>query len=641
MAVFGARLARAGDGMVVGAVKVVDNGPNSDRFNLVLVAEGYQDSELGDFASDVQQFIDFFFNTPPFDTNCRAFNIWRLDVSSAESGADDPMDDDPDKCKTATGATANTFFDATFCADGVIRRLLGVDSAKVIMALDDNIAEWDQAIVIVNSSIYGGQGGTPGTTSLSGTWENIAIHEVGHSVFGLADEYEYWAGCNSGETDRDNHPACEPSQPNVTIETDRDLVKWSDLIAAATAVPTTDNADCTVCDLQGNPVSADTVGLFEGAHYYHCDAFRPVFSCMMRDFAEFCPVCTRRILDVLEPYQPDNLPPSCQVTDPEDAECAGTTTSVALDGSGSSDPDCDPLTYSWTTDCPGGVFDDALSPTPVLTLNSVAPCPLTCEATLTVTDDNGASDMCSTTIKIADDEIPSITCPVNLTVECEEDVPPADASLVDSSDVCDPNPAVTFEGDADNAGAGCVGDPLIISRTYRAQDSCGNFTECTQTITVQDTMPPDVECTVESTELWPPNDNMVNVGLDALSFDNCTDQPVFTVQVYSDEDDENQTGDGHHSPDALDLDIGSLRLRAARKGNEDGRVYLVVVTATDECDNASSVCCTVTVAKSQTEAHRSDVAEQAAAAQEFWEANGAAPPGFVVVGDGPVLGPKQ
>ena len=112
-----------GDGMVIGATKIFDSGPDGDRFNLVLVAEGYPNSELADFADDALQFLDFFLQTPPFDATCTAFNVWRLDVESTESGADDPTDADPAFCVNATGDAKDTFFDASFCADGKIRRL--------------------------------------------------------------------------------------------------------------------------------------------------------------------------------------------------------------------------------------------------------------------------------------------------------------------------------------------------------------------------------------------------------------------------------------------------------------------------------------------------------------------------------------
>src|SRR5687768_5358956 len=86
----GPALAGTGDGMVVSVTKIVDNGPATDRFNLVLLSDGYQASELATFATHAQDFVDFMFNTPPFDTNCSAINVWRVDVSSTQSGADDP-----------------------------------------------------------------------------------------------------------------------------------------------------------------------------------------------------------------------------------------------------------------------------------------------------------------------------------------------------------------------------------------------------------------------------------------------------------------------------------------------------------------------------------------------------------------------
>ncbi|HXQ69614.1 MAG TPA: hypothetical protein VN844_03980, partial [Pyrinomonadaceae bacterium] len=89
---------------------------------------------------------------------------------------------------------------------------------------------------------------------------------------------------------------------------------------------------------------------------------------------------------------------------------------------------------------------------------------------------------------------------------------------------------------------------------------------------------------------------------------------------------------------AKDIAVGTLRLRSERMDSGDGRVYLVVVTATDTAGNASKACHTVTVARNKNGTH----AAQAAAAKSFCEANnGAAPPGYFVIGDGPIIGPKQ
>lgn len=283
------------DGTVLGVTKVIDNGPAAGRFNLVLIGDGYRAGEQALFANDVQDFVDFLFATPPFDSTASAFNVWRIDVASADSGADDPT-----ACG-GTGALVDTYFDASFC-NGGIRRLLVVDNSTVFSILASLVPEWDQVLVIVNTTVYGGSGGAIGVTSVSGSWELIAIHELGHSAFGLADEYEYWSGCGV-DTNRDHHPPIEPVQPNVTVETNPALLKWIDLVLPSTPLPTTQSANCSVCDRQPDPFPGQTVvGLYEGAHYYHCDAFRPAFHCMMRNFAPFCPVCRARIAEVLAPF---------------------------------------------------------------------------------------------------------------------------------------------------------------------------------------------------------------------------------------------------------------------------------------------------------------------------------------------------
>ena len=45
------------------------------------------------------------------------------------------------------------------------------------------------------------------------------------------------------------------------------------------------------------------VGAFEGAHYFHCGAFRPEFDCKMRNSnRSFCAVCQRQIRTTMSPY---------------------------------------------------------------------------------------------------------------------------------------------------------------------------------------------------------------------------------------------------------------------------------------------------------------------------------------------------
>jgi hypothetical protein len=159
-------------------------------------------------------------------------------------------------------------------------------------------------LVIVNSTIYGGSGGQVATFSKAAGAMEIALHEMGHTAFGFSDEYEYYAGCGV-DVGHDHHPPSEPSQPNVTINSDRATIKWASLILPDTPMPTTKNADCSICDPQPNPVPVGTVGAFEGADYYHCDSFRPEFTCRMRSLGNpFCAVCQKVIVNHLSPFLP-------------------------------------------------------------------------------------------------------------------------------------------------------------------------------------------------------------------------------------------------------------------------------------------------------------------------------------------------
>ncbi|SNY60888.1 M64 family metallopeptidase [Paractinoplanes atraurantiacus] len=62
-------------------------------------------------------------------------------------------------------------------------------------------------------------------------------------------------------------------------------------------------------DPQRRLLPAATVGLYEGAHYYRCGAFRPQFDCRMREIdREFCAVCAQQVRRVLLPFSPATVP---------------------------------------------------------------------------------------------------------------------------------------------------------------------------------------------------------------------------------------------------------------------------------------------------------------------------------------------
>ncbi|WP_247538647.1 IPT/TIG domain-containing protein [Ralstonia pseudosolanacearum] len=315
------------DGSVIGVTKIVDHGPDASRWNLVILGDGYQSAELATYASDALNFANTLAATAPFNTVWSAVNVHRVDVSSTDSGADDPAG----ACG-GTGATAHTYFDATFCHGGQIRRLLSVDNTSALNVARAQVPQMTMTLVIVNSAIYGGSGGPVAVFSKAAGAEQIGIHEMAHTAFGLADEYSTYAGCSSGETGHDTYTGAEPTEANVTANTDRNTLKWGALVAAATALPTTVNANCAQCDTQASPVPAGTVGTFVGARYFHCGLYRPEYDCEMRTLGQpFCAVCRGVISDTLTPFLPG--PPVIDSFSPTSGDPAGGTI-VVLTGQG-------------------------------------------------------------------------------------------------------------------------------------------------------------------------------------------------------------------------------------------------------------------------------------------------------------------
>lgn len=154
------------------------------------------------------------------------------------------------------------------------------------------------------------------------------------------------------------------------------------------------------------------------------------------------------------------------------------------------------------------------------------------------------------------------------------------------------------------------------------------------------TSKPTVNASVATNMLWPPNHDMINVGLAAGVSSSCDASPTLGVTVFSNESD-TAPGSGNMSPDALNLAPGTLRLRAERQGDGQGRVYLIIATGSDHSGDSAEACATVTVPQDQSTASISTVTSTAAAAQAACASTGQAPAGYVQVGIGPVIGPKQ
>jgi hypothetical protein len=323
------------DGYVGAKHKIVDHGPDSQRYNIVILGDGYQASELGQYATDVANFVATFRATQPYGSLWCGINIYRVDVVSTDSGADDPG-----TCgdgSTGTGATPRTYFDATYCGGGQIRRLLTCNSGVALSTAQAQVPEVHMTMVIVNASQYGGSGGSVATFSTNPSSAEIGLHEMGHTAFSFADEYGTYQGCGSGETGHDHYTGGEPTEPNVTANTNSATIKWHGVLTnAADTLPTTANANCSDCDPQANPRAASYVGAYDGARYFHCGCYRPSYNCRMRALGfAFCAVCQKVISDTLHPFLPAEsitlTTPSIAFTDiPEGLGGAGVTTYRAI-----------------------------------------------------------------------------------------------------------------------------------------------------------------------------------------------------------------------------------------------------------------------------------------------------------------------
>ena len=282
-------------GQIVGVHDVVRGGPTTDRWNLVILAEGYTANELPRFHQDAALLASGILATPPFDVMSAAINVVRIDVASDDSGADDPCN--------ASGSVpvphfADTYFDATYCEFAGFPHLLVVDRVLAEQVLNQHAPYWHAAIALVNSATYGGSGYPRVAVSSVHPWmAEMAVHELGHSAFGLADEYMDGRGAYAG---------VEPADPNATTATSLASLKWGGHVVAATMIPTHRNAACHQGVPQGQgPPPANVVGTFEGAARYECGLYRPAANCRMADLgAPFCAVCAERIATSLETFMP-------------------------------------------------------------------------------------------------------------------------------------------------------------------------------------------------------------------------------------------------------------------------------------------------------------------------------------------------
>jgi len=255
---------------------ILDNGPASNRLNLVVLSEGYTASQLPRFLVDATNVVNTLLSHSPYLEYSNYANAFALSVASNESGSDHPL----------YGTYRDTYFNSSFdsASDYLINIPAGsTGQGKVDALLQTFMPQCHLAILLVDDPTLGGSDGF-NQTAIASTGAlaheagigqpGILTHETGHVLAGLGDEYT---------TPYPGFPDIE--EPNTTRETNRSLIKWGAWIATNTPVPTPES--------YGDGV----VGLFEGAHYHATGWYRPQLNCAMNSpGVPFCPVCGEAIV---------------------------------------------------------------------------------------------------------------------------------------------------------------------------------------------------------------------------------------------------------------------------------------------------------------------------------------------------------
>ncbi|MEE9333502.1 MAG: M64 family metallopeptidase [Granulosicoccaceae bacterium] len=213
--------------------------------HLVILGDGYRADQQGEFRQHVNEFVEKLEKDEGIAPHFDAWNVHMVESISIDSGIDD--DFAFDLRDTAFGA-------GYFCAS--IQRLICADSLKVIETAFSEYPDFQQIILIVNDTRYGGSGGQFSVASSS--YPEVSLHELGHSFAGLADEYV-----------DETIPKLSPSSyteglyANISTFDDPATVPWAHWLTLD------DNTE---------------VGIYEGAFYQANDFYRATPDSRMRSY---------------------------------------------------------------------------------------------------------------------------------------------------------------------------------------------------------------------------------------------------------------------------------------------------------------------------------------------------------------------
>ncbi len=257
--------------------QVVNNGKPEHMLDITFVAEGYTATQMEKFKADVKHFYDYLISQEPFDKYKDKINVWAIESPSEQEGPDNPGKNIWNK--TPVGSTFYTFG---------MDRYLTTTKFKSVMNVASN-APGDLVYIIINSVDYGG-GGIYNhynvTTSGHKLSDKVFIHELGHGIVGLGDEYIDSANENFYPKD------IEPWEPNLTTLVNFDA-KWKNQLEKGVVIPT-----------PAKPENFNNLGVFEGGGYVEKGIYRPMMECRMRSNSPkgFCKVCASAIEEMLKYY---------------------------------------------------------------------------------------------------------------------------------------------------------------------------------------------------------------------------------------------------------------------------------------------------------------------------------------------------
>jgi hypothetical protein len=303
-------------------LELMKNGDPADKVDLLILGDGYTAAELSKFEKDARRLLDILFSTSPFKERRSDFNVWGLCPPSPESGISRP----------STGIHRRNPLGSTYDAFGSERYILTFDNRAFREIAQ--FAPYEFVEILVNGKTYGGGGifGQYSTVAADSLWAPyVFVHEFGHHFAGLADEYY------TSDVAYESSKRVEPWEPNVTALLDPRLLKWRDLVAPGTPIPTPwskeefekygreiqqrrrkirkENRPESEMDalfreekehedrLLASDKYSSEVGAFEGAMYEAKGYYRPQENCIMfTRYDRFCQVCQRAIERVIDLY---------------------------------------------------------------------------------------------------------------------------------------------------------------------------------------------------------------------------------------------------------------------------------------------------------------------------------------------------